>query len=77
MRKLRKENPANWTLNRLADRFQCTNFFAGKVTAGIVTEEYRKEAFREHTANRNKWGARRRNAREERVKRRVAWGRDE
>lgn len=77
MRKLRKEDPSNWTLNRLADRFQCTNFFAGKVTAGIISEEYRKEAFAEHVANRKRWGVRRRKAKEERVRRREAWGRDE
>jgi len=77
MRKLRKEDPTNWTLNRLADRFQCTNFFAGKVTAGIISEEYRKEAFAEHVANKKRWGVRRRKAKEERVRRREAWGRDE
>lgn len=77
MRRLRREDPAQWTLSRIADRFQCTAFFAGRVTAGIATEEYRREARRPHEEMRKKWGKRRREAREQRVRRREGWSRDE
>jgi hypothetical protein len=76
MRKLRKEDPAKWTLNRLAERFQTHTLFAGRVTSGVISEEQRKEAARPHDEMRKKWGRRRREAREDKGRRREEWGLD-
>jgi len=77
MRKLRAEDPTKWTRSRLAERFQCTSLFVSRVTGDSVTVEYKREARREHGEARAKWGKRRREAREDRERRKEAWGRDE
>ncbi|KZF19025.1 hypothetical protein L228DRAFT_274237 [Xylona heveae TC161] len=75
VRRLRSENPAEWTRARLADKFNCSSLFIGIIC----------EASKEHKAKqqqildtvKSKWGRKRREAREDRARRRDAWSRDE
>jgi len=75
IRRLRGEDPNVWTREKLAKKFNCSNLFVG-----IVCEASRKRREGQQQileAVKLKWGRRRRIAREDRVKRRETWGRDE
>lgn len=65
---LRASDPDTWTRKRLAEKFGCTQFFIGIVAPAseerVQSEQERKDKIKE------KWGMRRRTAREERAKRR-------
>ena len=73
IQKLRAEDPDKWTRVRLAERFGCSQFFVGMVAKNEGKAE-RVEA--EHKMARERWGNRRRMAREDRVRRKESWGRD-
>ena len=74
MRRLRSEDPYKWTRAKLAEKFECSQFFVGMVAEASSekkdAEQRRLEEIKE------KWGRRRRYAREDRAKRRELWGKD-
>ncbi len=80
MRRLRVEDPDAWTRGKLAHKFKCSKIFVGMVLrAGKLPgakERYEKH-LQELDALQSRWGRRRREAREDRVRRREMWGRDE
>ncbi|KAF2875625.1 mitochondrial ribosomal protein subunit L20-domain-containing protein [Massariosphaeria phaeospora] len=73
MRRLRAANPRVWTRVRLAERFGCSQFFVGMVAKNEGVAEKRRM---EDEKVRVGWGRRRREAREDRGRRREGWGRD-
>ncbi|KAF2635737.1 hypothetical protein P280DRAFT_169832 [Massarina eburnea CBS 473.64] len=73
IQRLRKEDPDHWTRWRLAEKFACSNFFIGLVAKD---REKAGRVEREHEAARGRWGTRRREAREDRGRRKALWGRD-
>ncbi|KAF2175678.1 hypothetical protein K469DRAFT_56180 [Zopfia rhizophila CBS 207.26] len=73
IRRLRLEDPDKWTRVRLAEKFGCSQFFVGMV---VKAPEKAERVERDHQKSRNRWGQRRRIAREDRVRRRESWGRD-
>ncbi|EUC41336.1 hypothetical protein COCMIDRAFT_29874 [Bipolaris oryzae ATCC 44560] len=74
MRALRAQDPDTWTRVKLADKFGCSQFFVGLVAKNAAKAERVRQ---EHEESRAKWGVRRREAREERGRRKAGWGRDE
>lgn len=73
IRRLRLGDPDKWTRVKLAEKFGCSQFFVGMV---VKVPEKAARVSQEHEAAREKWGKRRREAREERERRKVLWGRD-
>lgn len=73
IQRLRREDPETWTRVKLAEKFGCSQFFVGMV-AGHAGKAEKVE--RSHEEQRRKWGVRRREAREDRGRRKVLWGRD-
>ncbi|EOD49352.1 putative 60s ribosomal protein [Neofusicoccum parvum UCRNP2] len=73
IRRLRAEDPAQWTRERLAARFECSQFFIGLVAP--APERARAKAAELEEVQRG-WGRRKREAREDRRRRRETWGRD-
>jgi hypothetical protein len=73
MQMLRQQDPETWTRVKLAEKYGCSQFFVGMV-AGHGGKAERVE--REHEESRRKWGSRRREAREDRGRRKALWGRD-
>ncbi|PVH96756.1 hypothetical protein DM02DRAFT_616974 [Periconia macrospinosa] len=73
IQRLRSENPDHWTRVRLAEKFGCSQFFVGMVAKNHEKATRVSEA---HEAARARWGTRRREAREDRVRRKALWGRD-
>ena len=64
-----------WTRAKLAERFDCSQFFIGMV---CEASKERKEQSRQALENvKARWGKRRQYAREDRAKRRELWGRDQ
>lgn len=75
IRRLRAEDPFTWTRKKLAEKFDCSQFFVGMV---VQASKERKEQQKQILENvKERWGRRRRYAREDRTKRRELWGRDE
>lgn len=75
IRQLRTADPFTWTRKKLAEKFDCTQFFVGMV---VGASKERKEQQKQILENvKQKWGRRKRYAREDRAKRRELWGRDE
>jgi hypothetical protein len=73
IRRLRSEDPDTWTRVKLAEKFGCSQFFVGMVAKN---EGKAERVAKEHEDARRKWGVRRREAREDRGRRKVLWGRD-
>ncbi|KAF4541135.1 60s ribosomal protein [Lasiodiplodia theobromae] len=73
IRALRKEDPAHWTRERLAHKFECSQFFVGLV-APAPDHAARKAAEIEEV--KKGWGRKKREAREDRRRRKESWGRD-
>lgn len=75
IRRLRSTDPENWTRVKLARKFNCTSLFIGICCEAppekVALEKAKIDAIRE------RWGPRRRMAKEDRVKRREASYRDE
>lgn len=75
IRRLRTIDPSVWTRKKLAEKFDCSQFFVGMV---VQATQEKKEKERQILENvKEKWGRRRRYAREDRAKRRDLWERDE
>ena len=75
IRKLRTENATKWTRSKLAEKFGCSQLFIGLVCQ--ASKEKLEQDRKELERIKERWGRRRRYAREDRVKRRELWGRDE
>lgn len=73
MKRLRKEDPKQWSLLRLAEKFQCSQLF---VQIACKNEDAGREHERRRDEARKLWGPRKMRARVERVRRRELWGRD-
>jgi hypothetical protein len=73
IRRLRAEDPTHWTRIRLAEKFQCSQFFVGMIAKN---EGKAAQVEAEHNAARQRWGNRRRTAKEDRGRRKELWGRD-
>ena len=74
IRRLRAEDPAKWTRSKLAEKFNCSQFFVGMVSPNDERARLDKVALEQI---KERWGRKRRYAREDRQKRREMWGRDE
>ena len=73
IRRLRKEDPRVWTRVKLAEKFECSQFF---VSLCCCAPEIKEERERELALVKEKWGRRKREAREDRQTRKDGWGRD-
>lgn len=73
MQRLRNEDPRTWTIDKLAEKFGTGTFFvrmaARNKEAGIAHEERLRET-------KQQWGKKRKQAKEDRIKRKALWGRD-
>jgi Mitochondrial ribosomal protein subunit L20 len=75
MRRLRREDPIEWSAKKLAKKFQTSSLFVGIVTEGIAKDK--KEQQKQVTdIVKSRWGVKRRTAREDRALRKERWGRD-
>jgi Mitochondrial ribosomal protein subunit L20 len=75
MRRLRREDPIEWSAKKLARKFDCSSLFVGFVTEGIAKEK-REQQKRVTEVVKSRWGVKRRTAREDRALRKERWGRD-
>lgn len=73
IRSLRNSDPKLWTRVKLAEKFNCSQFFVGMVAKA---PERAAAIHQSHEAARRKWGAKRKIAREDRERRKALWGRD-
>ncbi|KAI6797460.1 hypothetical protein KC360_g3242 [Hortaea werneckii] len=73
MRKLRAEDPKLWTRVRLAEKFECSQFF---VSLCCSAPQIKEERERELEEIKRRWGRRKTEAREARQERKKLWGRD-
>ncbi|OAK99604.1 hypothetical protein IQ06DRAFT_337071 [Phaeosphaeriaceae sp. SRC1lsM3a] len=73
IRELRARDPDTWTRVRLAEKFGCSQFFVGLVAKSADKAE---RVQRGHEEVRRRWGQRKREAREDRGRRKEMWGRD-
>lgn len=73
MRKLRAEDPRTWTRVRLAEKFECSQFFVSLCCSAPQIKEAREKELEEI---KKKWGRRKTEAREARQERKKLWGRD-
>ncbi|KAI4121825.1 MAG: hypothetical protein LQ338_006157 [Usnochroma carphineum] len=73
--RLRQEDPFTWSRKKLAQKFDCSEFFVAMICE--VSPERKAQQQRALDEIKARWGNRRRHAREDRQKRRVLWGRDE
>ncbi|KAL8693949.1 MAG: hypothetical protein Q9218_001307 [Villophora microphyllina] len=74
IRKLRLEDPFVWSRKKLAQKFDCSEWFVASVCN--ATSERKAHDLKELEEIKARWGNRRRYAREDRQKRRELWGRD-
>ena len=74
IRKLRSEDPYKWTRKVLAEKFDCSQFFVGMVAE--APESKKREEIEVLEATKEKWGAKRRTAREDRQRRKESWAMD-
>lgn len=75
IRRLRTQDPYTWTRKKLAEKFDCSQFFVGMVAE--APPEKKEMEFAKEEAAKARWGKRRRYAREDRQKRRELWGKDQ
>lgn len=73
--RLRKEDPFTWSRKKLAQKFNCSEFFVAMICE--ASPERKAQQQRALDEIKARWGNRRRHAREDRQKRRALWGRDE
>ncbi|KAF2155827.1 hypothetical protein K461DRAFT_274862 [Myriangium duriaei CBS 260.36] len=71
LRRLRAEDHKQWTVKRLAQKFECSEAF---VRLCAFSVEAKAEQDQKIDAIRNRWGRTKREAREERGRRREQWG---
>ncbi|KAL8645801.1 MAG: hypothetical protein Q9226_007136 [Calogaya cf. arnoldii] len=75
IRRLRQKDPDTWTRKKLAQKFDCSEFFVSMVCEATQEKKQRQQMALDEIKAR--WGKRRTYAREDRQKRRVLWNRDE
>ncbi|MCJ1468219.1 hypothetical protein MMC07_006847 [Pseudocyphellaria aurata] len=75
IRRLRTLDPNVWTRKKLAEKFDCSQFFVGMVVQASKEKKEKEKQILESV--KEKWGRRKRYAREDRRKRRELWERDE
>ncbi len=75
MRRLRREDPLEWSAKKLAKKFDTSSIFVGFVTEGIAKEK-REQQKQVTEIVKSRWGVKRRTAREDRALRKERWGRD-
>ena len=75
IRKLRAKDPWTWTRKKLAEKFDCSQFFVGMVAEVPREKKVVEEKKLEEVKDR--WGRRRRYAREDRGRRRELWSKDQ
>lgn len=75
IRRLRTTEPEIWTRKKVAEKFGCSPFFVALVAQATKEKKERERQLLEKV--KEKWGRRRRYAREDRRKRRELWERDE
>ena len=73
IRRLRAEDPRTWTRVRLAEKFECSQFF---VSLCCCAPEIKAEQDRELSEIKKRWGRRKTEAREDRQTRKALWGKD-
>ncbi|SMQ45146.1 unnamed protein product [Zymoseptoria tritici ST99CH_1A5] len=73
IRRLRKEDPRQWTRVRLAEKFECSQFF---VSLCCSAPEIKDEQDEELVRLKARWGRRKTEAREARQERKKLWGQD-
>jgi hypothetical protein len=73
VRKLRAEDPKLWTRVRLAEKFECSQFFVSLCCSSPEIKEQRDKELEEI---KRKWGRKKTEAREDRQTRKALWGRD-
>ena len=73
IRKLRAEDPKMWTRVRLAEKFECSQFFVSLCCSSPEIKEQRDKELEEI---KRKWGRKKTEAREDRQTRKALWGRD-
>lgn len=67
MRKLRAEDPITWSVHRLAEKFECSNYFV--MMCCKASREHKDRERERLEAIKARWGPIRTHAREERQKR--------
>ncbi len=75
IRRLRGSDPFTWTRKKLAEKYDCSQFFVGLICQ--ASEERVEQQTKVLEDIKSKWGMRRRHAREDRTRRRELWGKDE
>lgn len=73
IRRLRAENPKQWTRVKLAEKFQCSQYF---VSLCCCAPEIKEQRDRELAEIKSRWGRKKTEAREDRQTRKALWGRD-
>jgi hypothetical protein len=73
IRRLRAEDPKLWTRVRLAEKFECSQFF---ISLCCSAPEIKKQQDKQLEAIKKRWGRKKTEAREERQARKALWGRD-
>lgn len=73
IRRLRKEDPRKWTRVKLAEKFECSQFF---VSLCVSAPEIKKEQDVQLEQIKSKWGRRKTEARQARQERKKLWGQD-
>jgi hypothetical protein len=74
MRRLRAENTRAWPLQKLAEKFDCSVYFATLCCYGIGDKDLFAERAHEMAAVKSRWGRKRTEAREDRAERKTLWG---
>ncbi|KAL8810936.1 MAG: hypothetical protein Q9223_007645 [Gallowayella weberi] len=75
IRQLRQKDPITWSRKKLAQKFDCSEFFVSMICE--ASPERRRQQQMALDEIKARWGKRRRYAREDRQKRRTLWARDE
>ncbi|TKA76926.1 hypothetical protein B0A55_03108 [Friedmanniomyces simplex] len=73
IRQLRKEDPRKWTRVRLAEKFECSQFF---VSLCCSAPEIKAEQDKQLEEIKKRWGRRKTEARDARQERKKLWGQD-
>jgi hypothetical protein len=73
MRKLRAQDPKLWTRVKLAEKFECSQFF---VSLCCSAPEIKEQRDKELEQIKRRWGRKKTEAREDRQTRKALWGRD-
>ena len=75
IRRLKAQDPWTWTRKKLAEKFDCSQFFVGMVAEAPA--EKKDAEVKKLEEVKKKWGRRRRYAREDRGRRRELWSKDQ